>query len=468
MDYSNDIPAYSEKQRIKQAIFRKTVLENPYIPKTLNPSTGREERAPLISQARFLALDEREALFGGAAGPGKSWALLVGALQYVTISGYNAIIFRRTFQDLKLPEALIHRSLEWLTPTDAKWKDQDHVWNFPSGAKLAFGYLEYEKDKYRYQSAAFQYIGFDELTQFEESQYLYLHSRLRRLETQRVPLRIRSASNPGGTGHEWVKRRFIPDDYDHEEPKPEYRKTVMLPNGEPSTVVFVPAKLEENVYLDRRTYIQNLYQLPTVERERLLRGDWRIMDSGGMFQRDWFPFTSEAPKDAQIVRYWDLAATPKKDDNDPAFTAGCLLTEKRGAYCVADMKRKRESPGKIEDLVKRTAERDFDDYGGRVEIWMEQEPGSAGVIVIDHYAREVLKGYPFRGYKETGDKVLRAKPASSAAEQGNIAIKSGPWNDAFLDELTLFPLGKHKDQVDAFSGAFRMLATSDIPMIGRA
>ena len=158
----------------------------------------------------------------------------MGALQYVQFPDYNAILFRRTYKDLSLPEALLDRAKEWLFDTDARWNDQTKTWSFPSGAKLTFGHLDYEDAKYQYQGAAFQFAGFDELTQFTESQYSYLFSRLRRLEGSDIPLRMRCASNPGGVGHEWVKARFL---------------TTKDP-----TRVFIPASMHDNPYLDRKAY----------------------------------------------------------------------------------------------------------------------------------------------------------------------------------------------------------------------
>ncbi len=160
-------------------------------------------------QKDFLWLDCLEAFYGGAAGGGKSSALLMAALQLVDIPGYSAIIFRQTYADLALPGALMDRSFEWLLPTDAKWNATEKKWLFPSGATLNFGYLESENDKYRYRSSEFQFIGFDELTNFTETQYRFLFSRLRRTNSINVPLRMRSASNPGGVGHDWVKTRFV-------------------------------------------------------------------------------------------------------------------------------------------------------------------------------------------------------------------------------------------------------------------
>jgi len=125
-----------------------------------------------------------------------------------------------------------------------------------------------------------------------------------------------------------------------------------------------------------------------------------------------------------------------------------------GVYYILDIQREQARPAQVENLIKQTAELD----GKHIDIYMEQEPGASGVIVIDHYARVVLKGYSFRGYKTTGDKEVRANPVSSAAEAGNVKLLRGSWITTFLDEAELFPLGEHDDQVDAVSGAIAMLS----------
>lgn len=374
----------------------------------------------------------REAFYGGAAGGGKSDALLMAALQYVEVPNYAAILFRRTFADLALPGALMDRSQEWLSGTEARWNERDKTWTFPSGATLSFGYLEHENHKYRYQSAEFQFIGFDELTQFTETQYRYLFSRLRRLEGSKVPLRMRAASNPGGVGHEWVKQRFIIE----------------------KNHLFVPAKLEDNPHLDREEYVHSLMELDPVTRQQLLEGDWSARQAGDKFRREWFEIVDEAPADARRVRYWDLAATEPKPGKDPDWTVGAKMSEKDGIFYVEDIKRIRQTPRHVEALIRQTAEID----GRAVEIYMEQEPGSSGVNTIDHYRRRILLGFTFRGNKTTGSKEIRANPVSAAAEAGNIKLVRGPWINDFLDEAEAFPGGSHDDQVDAVSGAFEMLA----------
>ena len=413
----------------------KTILQNKYIPTRPHPATG--ESGPTPQQADFLLLTCREALYGGAAGGGKSDALLMGALQFVEVPHYSAILFRRTYNDLALPGALMDRAMEWLGGTDAHWNAMKHIWTFPSGAQLTFGNLEREQDKFRYQSAEFQYIGFDELTQFHESQYRYLFSRLRRLEDTYIPLRMRSASNPGNIGHDWVKRRFLIEGHAHGR-------------------VFIPAKLDDNPYLDRAKYIESLRELDPITRRQYLDGDWTARHGGSIFQREWFEILPEAPAGLQKVRYWDLAATKPSQGKDPDYTVGALLGRKDGITYILNIIRLRGAPPQVEATIKQTAMID----GHDVRIYMEQEPGSSGVSQVDYYARRVLAGRSFWGVKTTGSKAERATPVSSAAEAGNLKLVNGPWINTFLDEAEAFPMGMHDDQVDAVSGAFQQLHQS--------
>ncbi|MGG1571609.1 phage terminase large subunit [Fictibacillus sp. NRS-1165] len=159
-----------------------------------------------------------------------------------------------------------------------------------------------------------------------------------------------------------------------------------------------------------------------------------------------------APSQGRVVRYWDLAATEPAPGKDPAYTAGVKVLEQDGQYWIMDVVRTQATPKNVENLIHQTAMID----GKGVEIWMEQEPGSSGVNTIDHYRRQVLKGFAFYADKVTGNKELRANPLSSAAEAGNVFLISGDWNGDFLDEAAGFPYGK-KDQVDAASAAYSKL-----------
>ena len=398
---------------------------------------------PSPKQAAYLLLDVREALYGGAAGGGKSDALLMGALQYVDTPGYSAILFRRTFTDLSLPGALMDRATEWLSPFSpgkVKWDEREKTWKFKSGATVTFGYLEHDSDKYRYQSAEFQFIGFDELTQFEENLYRYMFSRLRRLRGAKVPIRMRAASNPGGIGHNWVKRRFI--DVAGREKR-----------------IFIPAKLEDNPYLDQEEYDESLKELDIVTRRRLREGDWDVMPDGNLFKRAWFQnqIVDVVPTYLRKVRYWDLAATEAKQGRDPDWTVGLLLGEALGIYYVLDIVRIQATPLEVEATIRRAAEKD----GKSTWIYLEQEPGASGKTVIDHYMRTVLPGFAVSGIRSTGSKVTRAAPVSSAAEYGRIFLLNRPWINELIDELVIFPVpGAHDDQVDALSGAIAVLANA--------
>ena len=392
---------------------------------------------PTYKQLLFLSLKGEEAFYGGAAGGGKSDALLMAALQYVNEPGYAALLLRRTFKALTLPEALLDRARMWLI--GVKWQGDSTSYVFPSGARLSFGYLEADKDVEQYQSAAFQFIGFDELTQFSEYQYRYMHSRTRRLKDSHIPIRIRGASNPGSIGHEWVKQRFIVEG---------------LKNNRP----FIPATLEDNPHLDRDAYIKSLNNLDSVTRNQLLRGDWSARKSGSKFRREWFEIIDALPSGCQLVRFWDMAATEAKKGKDPDWTAGCLLgLSPNNTLYIVDIKRLRGTPQANEQLVKQTAELD----SLNVPVRMEQEPGSSGVKVIDDYRRHVLMGWDFKGIPSTGSKEVRANPLSSQAEAGNVKLVRGTWITEFLDEAEGFPGGGHDDQVDAASGAFNQLMLTE-------
>ena len=182
-----------------------------------------------------------------------------------------------------------------------------------------------------------------------------------------------------------------------------------------------------------------------------------------LFMRDWFKgkMVKEVPNGAKLVRRWDLAASKPLESmkTDPDYTAGALMGKWRGQYYIIHVRHLRGTPLEVENTVKVMAINDSNK--GPVMVRMEQEPGSSGINTIDHYAREVLDGYDFRGVKTTGSKADRAAPLAAAAECGNVFIVEGNWDiKHMLDELCSFPGGSHDDIVDALSGAFMDLQTS--------
>lgn len=221
-------------------------------------------------QAAFLLLDQLEAFYGGSVGGGKSDALLAAALQYVDRPGYHALILRRTLAELALPGAVMARSHEWLAAKpEVRWNDDKKTWSFPSGASLTFGYAEALRDIYRYQGSDWLFVGWDELTQFPPEPYEYMFSRVRRNAGSKIPLRVRSAANPGGVGHTWVLDRF---------PIAEGRTP-----AEAGGRIFVPARLWDNPGLDADEYVLSLRELDPVLRAQLLDGDWGAFQ-GAAFQ----------------------------------------------------------------------------------------------------------------------------------------------------------------------------------------
>lgn len=257
---------------------------NYYAGVTVDAPQSFTPQKPTPRQKLFLDLhDHKEVFYGGAAGGGKSSALLMAALEHVDVPNYSALLLRRTYADLSKQGALMDRAKEWLTGTGASWNEQRKMWTFPSGARLAFGYLETENDKFQYQGAEYQFIGFDELSQFTKTQYSYLFSRLRRLKDSSVPIRMRSGSNPGGIGSQWVNERFIPEGFtpdDAIEERVWIKSDVDEETGEPIERYFVPARLDDNPFLDQEEYELSLRELDPVTRAQLRRGDWQITVRG--------------------------------------------------------------------------------------------------------------------------------------------------------------------------------------------
>lgn len=422
-------------------------------------------------QTAFLSSPADIAVYGGSAGGGKTFALLLEPLRHVGNPRFGGAIFRRTLDQVRTEGGLWDESGRLYPLLGAQANLQMLRWRFRSGASLRFEHLQHEKDKYQYQGAQFAYLAFDELTHFTESQFFYMLSRNR--STCGVRPYVRATTNPDANS--WVKRFLAPwVDARHPEPvaSGELRwfvrdggQILWVPAETPDakSVTFVRASVFDNRILLERDpgYLANLKALALVDRRRLLDGDWEIVEAGNLFRREWFEIIESTPAGLRLCRHWDLAATAPRPGRDPDWTAGVLMGRDRdGRFTVIDVQRARVTPGKVEALVRQTAEVDRARFGA-VAVRLEQEPGSSGLATIDRYRRLVLGGFDFRGVPSTGSKAERARPLAAQAEAGNVRLVRGAWNHELLNELSLFPSPEaHDDQVDAAAGAIECLSRS--------
>lgn len=428
-------PSSAEKSKWDELIRLTTPRLNRYIPHRPHPR-----------QAAFLLDSREEMLFGGAVGGGKSDALLMAALQYFDIPGYAALILRTSRLALALPDGLIPRSHEWLTHTGATWNGTDKQWTSAEGATLTFGYLESEGDRYRYASSAYQFIAFEELTEFRrEEDYRFLFSRLRKPAAGplvNVPLRMRASTNPIGPGYAWVKRRFVDA-------------------GNAPMRAFLPSRLEDNPSLDAEAYEKALAQLPPLIAEKLRHGDWSAVEKGQVFDRAAFHFQDllSAPAFTRVVRFWDLAASEPSDAYpDPDWTCGVKMAlDVSGRPWTLDVKMARLGPERIEQLVLRTANED----GKAVPVRMFTDPGQAGKAQVNTFAR-LLAGYDFGGVPIGGNKWTLAQPyAAQVRNRRAIWSATGSSVGEALDQLEGFPTAVHDDAVDGHSGAYNWLVSPE-------
>lgn len=225
------------------------------------------EWRPHPKQEEFISLPFSvfEAMYGGAAGGGKSELLVLLPLLYNFHEhpSFKGIILRRTFPELE--SEVIIRSRRFYEPLGAKYNEQKRRWVFPSGATVFFGHAEHENDIRKYDSSEYNYVAFDELTHFTEFQYSYLAFSRCRSSSPDLPSIVRSATNPGNIGHGWVRKRFV-------EPSPDGGK-ILIDELSGNKRFFIQAKATDNPYIDPN-YINRLKMLPEAERRAKLDGDW--------------------------------------------------------------------------------------------------------------------------------------------------------------------------------------------------
>lgn len=433
-----------------------------------------EIRPQVGPQERFLSSPADIVIYGGAAGGGKSWGLLMEPLRHVTRNHqFAAVFFRRSTTQIRNPGGLWDESKTLYPLLGARPRKAVLEWQWPFGGLVKFAHLEHESTVYDWQGAQIPLICFDELTHFTKSQFFYMLSRNR--STCGVRPYIRATTNPDADS--WVKE-FIAWWIDEETgfPIPERSgvlrwfirvgdvivwgasaEELVRKHGtavEPKSVTFIGAKLDDNRILIAKDpgYRANLLAQNAVERARLLGGNWKVRPAAGLyFQRQWCRVVDAAPAGLEIVRYWDLAATEKTVDNDPDWTVGIKLGFQRstGRCAVLDAIRMRENPHGVEQAIINTAAAD----GRGVHIALPQDPGQAGKSQVQHLIGK-LAGYIASARGERGDKIVRFSPFSAQCKAGNVDFLRGHWNTAVWDMLEAFPEAAHDDDVDACSGAY--------------
>jgi len=431
-------------------------------------------------QTDFLSTHADIAIYGGSAGSGKSFALLIEPVRHYENGKFNAVIFRRTTTQVRNPGGMWDESQQIYRPLKGHSREPTLEWIFPSNMAVKFAHLQHEHTIYDWQGSQIPLIGFDELTHFTETQFWYMLSRNR--STSGVPGYVRATCNPDSDS--WVRKLvdwYIgPDGYPIKERSGiirwfvrredaliwgNTRDELVAQYGEeaqPKSFTFVAASIYDNRILMEKdpSYLANLMALARVDRLRLLGGNWNVRPTAGLyFQREWFEIIDALPANCiRVVRGWDRAATkPSETNKDPDWTAGVkMYRHVTGLFIIAEVRRTRDTPLKVENFIKNTATQD----GYEVPVAIDQDPGSSGVADAENYVR-LLAGWDVRVTKPTGDKANRAKPLSAQCEAGNVKLLRGDWNEAFLSELENFT-GEdgegHDDQVDAAASAFNFLA----------
>lgn len=429
-------------------------------------------------QEAFLASPADIVIYGGAAGGGKSWALLLEPLRHIANPGFGAVIFRRESTQITNEGGLWDTAAKLYPPTGGQPRTTPKMlYRWLSGAKVGFGHLNAELSVLDWQGAQIALVCFDELTHFSRQQFFYMLSRNR--STCGVRPYVRATTNPDADS--WVaefiswwidqdsglpiaercgKLRWfvrVDDQVRWADSAEELAELYQVPTTDAKSVTFIPASVMDNQILLAQDpgYLANLKALGRVERERLLGGNWKVRPAAGMyFRRAEAAIIDELPLEPEIVgwaRGWDLAASePTEDNPSPDWTAGVKLARLRdGRAVVVDVRRFRKRGGEVRRMVRLTADAD----GKPCRQRLPQDPGQAGKDQAETYVRE-LSGLTVKVRPVTGDKITRAEPVSSQWQRGQILLLRGPWNEEFLSELEAFPEGAHDDQVDALADAF--------------
>ncbi len=440
-------------------------------------------------QTAIMACDADIGIFGGAAGGGKSGALLLDGGRWAPrVRNYEAVIFRRTYPQITNPMGLWDTSKLFYPQMGGVPRRHNLEWTWPKmGSRVKFGQLQYEDTVTEWMGSGFAFLGFDELTHFLRTQFIYLLSRLR--SSCGVRPYARASCNPDSAS--WVAKYiawWINQETGFPRPERVGVKRYMIQKGvdiewgdgpdvfngrRALSVTFIPAKITDNPKLldFDPDYLSKMENLLPYEKATLLDGNWKVARTRGMlFKRSKFRIIDAVPGDVvEWIRYWDRAATEVTPSTpDPDWTSGVKMGRRRnGRYVVAHAHREQSHPSVVQASIVNYATQD----GKNCTVGLEQDPGSAGVAEVSTLSK-ALAGWPIYINKVQTAKYTRATPFASQVNVENVDVVRGPWNDAFLEEHEAFidedqvdpPPGYHNDQVDGASGAFNFLTGGGNPI----
>lgn len=420
-------------------------------------------------QTEFHTRNEDVVIYGGAASGGKSFALCTEALRHIDNPEHRAVIFRRTSPMLRASGSIYSLAKEIYLPLGAELNDTRMRFTFPSGATVSFSHMQSVEHRLAWQGTEISYLGFDEGTHFDELQITYLLSRLRSMSIKPY---CRITCNPDSSSFlkSWVapyldaESRFADRD--------KCGKTLYIGFSDKGASVsdvrddihalsftFIPACIDDNQMLLQKdpAYISKLKALPLVERRQLLEGDWSISYSGGqVFRREWIQPYNQPLIPGQFYLAFDLAGTVASVKNrDPDWSAACLIQKNGFNYIIHSAWRVRKAGGDVYNWMQQVVQQSKSIAGANlVHCFVEQEPGSASKREIELIQQKLHGDIQIQGVPSTGSKIVRARDASAASEQGKVFMRPGMWNEDLLTELEQFPDGSHDDMVDALTLAF--------------
>lgn len=453
--------------------------------KVIKPQTGPQEQ--------FLSTSADIAFYGGAAGGGKTFAMLLEPLRHIQkVDGFGAVIFRRETPMITNEGGLWDESQNIYPLLGGIPRQSPNLdWRFPPyNNNIRFAHMQYERSRHNWQSSQIPLIVFDELTQFTRKQVFYMFSRNR--SACGVRPYIRGGYNPvppddetGGWIHEFVGWYLDSEGYPDMSKAGAVRWFVNVsdtlhwydsrhhaleahPDIRPLSFTYIPSSVYDNKILLQKDpdYLAKLMGLDYIEQQRLLYSNHFIREAAGtVFNREWFRIVEEEPEDLEtVVRFWDLAASERKiKQNRSPATAGVKMGRRRAGvdsagrtlyqFYVLDCKEEQFDPAKTDALLTGVAALD----GGKTAVRWEEEGGASGKRDSQYIAR-MLSGYNAKGVRPQGDKLSRSRALAAQAYAGNVVLVRGAWNNRWLSHMHAIPEGGRWDIHDASSGAFNELS----------